>query len=30
MIELKDIYKSFDGLDVLKDISAVFEMVRLT
>ena len=25
MIELKDIYKSFDGLDVLKDISAVFE-----
>ena len=25
MIELRDIYKSFDGLDVLKDISAVFE-----
>ena len=25
MIELRDIYKSFDGIEVLKDISAVFE-----
>ena len=25
MIELRDIYKSFDGVEVLRDISAVFE-----